>query len=133
MSVCHLTESAWTDSATTARARCSKLKQPIARRAGAPTILVPVLRMSAVQSSFSLADITDTDRFRKLGRSLATDLDGELSRTLVSARVVVGRDGVKRTELVTSGAADRVRSDPTLFGEGDLRLADGAHGREHGR
>ena len=98
-----------------------KMKQPIARRADAPTILVPVLRMSAVKSSFSLADITDTDRFRKLGRSLATDPDGELSRTLVSARVVVGRDGVKRTELVTSGAADRVRSDPTLFDEGDLR------------
>ncbi|MDQ3691340.1 MAG: DEAD/DEAH box helicase family protein, partial [Chloroflexota bacterium] len=61
-----------------------KMKQPIARRPDAPTILVPVLRMSAVQSSFSLADITDTDRFRKLGRSLATDPDGELSRTLVS-------------------------------------------------
>ena len=98
-----------------------KLRQPIVRRADAPKIWVPVLRMSAVQSSFSLADITDTDRFRKLGRSLATDPDGELSRTLVSARVVVGRDGVKRTELVTSGAADRVRSDPTLFDEGDLR------------
>lgn len=98
-----------------------KLRQPIVRRADAPTILVPVLRMSAVQSSFSLADITDTDRFRKLGRSLATDPDGELSRTLVSARVVVGRDGVKRTELVTSGAADRVQSEPTLFDEGDLR------------
>ncbi len=98
-----------------------KLSQPIVRRPDAPTIWVPVLRMSAVQSSFSLADITDTDRFRKLGRSLAADPDGELSRTLVSARVVVGRDGVKRTELVTSGAADRFQSDPTLFDEGDLR------------
>jgi len=98
-----------------------KLRQSIARRIDAPTILVPVLRMSAVESPFTLADITDTDRFRKLGRSLAADPDGELARTLVSARIVTGPDGVKRTELVTSGAADRVQSNPTLFEAGELR------------
>lgn len=97
-----------------------KLRQAIARRADAPSILVPVLRMTAVQSPFTLADITDTDRFRKLGRSLAADPDGELARTLVSARIVTGPDGVKRTELVTSGAADRVQSNPTLFDASDL-------------
>jgi type III restriction enzyme len=98
-----------------------KLKQPIARRADAPAIVIPVLRMSTVESRFTLADITDTDRFRKLGASLATNPDGELARTLVSARIVVGPDGIKRTELVTSGAADRVQSNPTLFGKEDLR------------
>lgn len=98
-----------------------KLKQPIARRLDAPNILIPVLRMSTVESRFTLADITDTDPFRKLGASLATNPDGELARTLVSARVVVGPDGIKRTELVTSGAADRVQSNPTLFGSEDLR------------
>jgi len=97
------------------------MKQPIPRRPDAPAIVVPVLRMSAVQSPFTLADITDTDRFRKLGTSLATNPDGELARTLVSARVVVGPDGIKRTELVTSGAADRVQSNPTLFEEEGLR------------
>lgn len=98
-----------------------KLQRAVMRRPDAPQILVPLLRMSAVQSKFSLADITDTDRFRKLGRALASDPDGELARTLVSARVVVGSDGIKRTELVTSGAADRVRSSPTLFEADDLR------------
>ena len=98
-----------------------KLKQPIARRENAPRIVIPVLRMSVVTSSFTLADITDTDRFRKLGASLATDPDGELARTLVSARVVVGPDGIKRTELVTSSAADKVQSVPTLFPMDDLR------------
>jgi type III restriction enzyme len=98
-----------------------KLKQPIARRPDAPTIVIPVLLMSAVRSPFTLADITDSDRFRKLGRSLAANPDAELSRTLVSARVIVGPDGIKRTELVTSGAADRVQSNPTLFDGGDLR------------
>jgi type III restriction enzyme len=86
-----------------------------------PPILIPVLRMSAVQSSFTLADITDVDAFRKLGISLAANPDGELSRTLASARVVTGPDGMKRTELVTSAAADRVRSAPRLLPEEELR------------
>jgi type III restriction enzyme len=98
-----------------------RMKQPIARRPDAPKILIPVLQMSAVQSRFTLADITNTDRFRKLGAALAADPDGELARTLVSARVVVGSDGVKRTELVTSGAADRIQSNPSLFEREDLR------------
>lgn len=97
------------------------MKREIGRRTEAPTISIPLLRMSAVQSSFSLADITDTDNFRKLGAALAANPDGELNRTLVSARVVVGFDGIKRTELVRSAAADRIRSIPSLFSFGELR------------
>lgn len=99
----------------------AKMKQTITRNAGAPVIQVPILRMSAVQSRFSLADITDTDAFRKLGAALAADPDEELSRTLVSARVVTGSDGMKRTELIRSTAADRVRSESTLVALEDLR------------
>ncbi|MHB1988273.1 MAG: DEAD/DEAH box helicase [Acidimicrobiales bacterium] len=98
-----------------------KMKREIGRRTDAPTISIPLLRMTAVQSSFSLADITDTDNFRKLGTALAANPDGELNRTLVSARVVVGFDGIKRTELVRSEAADRIRSIPSLFSFGELR------------
>jgi type III restriction enzyme len=97
------------------------LKEEIARRADLPTIQVPILRMTSIKSSFSLADITDKDTFRKLGMSLAADPDGELSRTLVSARVIIGPDGLKRTELVTTSAADRVRTVPRLFPEEALR------------
>ncbi len=97
------------------------LRQQIVPRPDAPHIEIPILRMSTVQSSFSLADITDASRFRRLGESLAADPDGELARTLVGARVVTGPDGMRRTELVTSTAADRVRTQPTLFDEGDLR------------
>lgn len=100
-----------------------KMKQPIARRLDAPVIVMPVLRMSTVESAFTLADITDTDRFRRLGASLADNPDGELSRTLVSARVIIGSDGMKRTELVTSNAADRVQSIPTLFALDELRTS----------
>jgi type III restriction enzyme len=77
--------------------------------------------MTNVQSPFSLADITGTDAFRKLGASLATDPDTELNRTKVSARMVTGPDGVKRTELVTAEASGRIRSAPRLRPEEDLR------------
>jgi type III restriction enzyme len=92
-----------------------KLKVPVDIRADAPTIMVPVLKMTAVKSAFSLDDITDVEPFRKLGRSLATNPEAELSRTLLSAKVVSGPDGVKRTELVRSSAADHITSAPTLF------------------
>ena len=98
-----------------------KMKREIGRRTDAPSISIPLLRMTAVQSSFSLADITDTDNFRKLGAALAANPDGELNRTLIGARVVVGFDGIKRTELVRSEAADRIRSIPSLFSFGELR------------
>lgn len=91
------------------------IQQRILPRSDAPQIVIPILRMSTVQSSFSLADITDTSRFRRLGESLAADPDGELARTVVGARVVTGPDGVKRTELVTSAAVDRVATQQALF------------------
>jgi type III restriction enzyme len=92
-----------------------------------PPVRIPVLKMRNVQSHFSLADITGTDVFRKLGASLAADPDTELNRTIVSARVVTGPDGVKRTELVTAEAADRIQSAARLRPEEDLReeLAQG--------
>jgi type III restriction enzyme len=98
-----------------------KMKQEIRRRADAPTILIPVLKMTAVESRFSLADITDLDAFRKLGTALATDPDGELNRMLLGARIVVGPDGIKRTETVRSEAADHIRTIPTLFSLGELK------------
>ncbi len=99
----------------------AKMKREIGRRLDAPKIVIPLLRMSAVRSDFSLADITDVDGFRKLGAALAADPDGELNRTLVGAKIVVGRDGIKQTELVRSKAGDRIRSIPSLFSAGELR------------
>lgn len=99
-----------------------KLKQPVGRRPGAPKIRIPILRMSVVESSFTLADITDTEAFRRLGASLAADPEGELSRTVLDARIVTGSDGIRRTELVTSSGADRLRSAPTLFPLDGLRI-----------
>ncbi|MGH3938809.1 MAG: DEAD/DEAH box helicase family protein [Pseudonocardiaceae bacterium] len=99
-----------------------KLRQPVARRTDVRPIRVPLLRMTAVTAPFSLADITDADAFTKLGSSLATDPETELSRTLVSARVETGTDGIRRTVMVTRAAADRVLSAPTLFPLHDLRM-----------
>jgi len=98
-----------------------KMKQEIVARPDAPMIEFPVLKMSAVKSSFSLADITDTDAFRKLGKTLGANPEGELNRTLLGARVVTGRDGIRRTELVTNSAADRVETTAMLFPLAELR------------
>ncbi len=97
------------------------MRQQILPRPNAPRIVIPILRMSTVESSFSLADITDTSKFRRLGESLAADPEAELARTVVGARVVTGPDGMKRTELVTSAAVDRVATQPTLFDADNLR------------
>lgn len=98
-----------------------KLKQEVQRIPEAPIIHIPLLRMSVVKSSFTLADITETDAFRKLGASLAADPDGELNRTLLGAKIVTGPDGLRRTELVTYTAADKLKSAPSLLPEVDLR------------
>ncbi len=90
-------------------------------RSELPTLRIPQLKMSAVKSQFSLADIPETDAFRKLGERLAADPEGELRRTTISARVVEGRDGLRRTELVTAPAIDRVVSPARLFPLGGLR------------
>jgi type III restriction enzyme len=97
------------------------IRQQILPRPEAPRIVIPILRMSTIESSFSLADITDTSRFRRLGESLAADPEGELARTVVAARVVTGPDGMKRTELVTSAAVDRVVTQQSLFDGAELR------------
>ena len=107
--------------ATAAKAALT-LRQPVGRRNDVPPIEVPVLRMTTVAAPFSLADITEMDAFWKLGSSLAADPEAELSRTLVSARVETGPDGVRRTVTVTRAAADRVRSAPGLFPLHDLRV-----------
>lgn len=99
----------------------ANLKMEIERHPDAPKVEIPVLRMTTVESKFSLADITNHDIFTKLGKALALDPEGELSRTVLSARVVIGRDGVRRTQLVTSDAVDRLQSAPTLFAADELR------------
>lgn len=103
-----------------------RLKQEIGRRPDAPRIFIPILSMTTVKNDFSLADITEMDKFRKLGMALATDPDGELNRTLVSAELEVGSDGIKHTRLIRSKAADSIRSAPSLFPLDELqtRLAD---------
>ncbi|MBN9619474.1 MAG: hypothetical protein J0H43_07045, partial [Actinobacteria bacterium] len=84
-------------------------------RPGMPEIKVPALRMTSVQTPFSLADITDLDPYRRLGRQIAGDPETELRRMKVSARVVSGRDGLRRTELVTTTTVDRLGASASLM------------------
>jgi len=87
---------------------------------------IPKLVMQGVTSTFTLANITDRDPFKRLGERLAADADGELRRVKVSARTVTGRDGLTTTHLVTSDAVDKVSSQVPLLDQEEARrrLAD---------
>lgn len=92
-----------------------QLKQELHPRDGFKPLKVPLLKMSAVSVPFSLADITDRKPFRELGERLQADPVGELRRVRLSARTVTGPDGLRRTEMVTAPAVDKVVSQGSLL------------------
>lgn len=94
-----------------------------APRPGMPEIKVPRLLMTSVQTAFSLADITDLESFRQLGRQIAADPETALRRMRVSARVISGPDGLRRTELVTTTTVDRLTASSSLLPLLDARKA----------
>jgi type III restriction enzyme len=102
-------------------AQLDQLQEQLVPRSDAPRLQIPVLKMTAPKSSFSLADITDTDPFEKAGKSIAADPENELRRTTVSARIVQGSDGLRHTELVTAQAVDKVESPGSLLPMEDAR------------
>lgn len=89
-------------------------------------LVIPELRMTAVDSPFSLADITDTSTFRRLGERLARDPVDELRRIRLTAHVVETLDGLRHTELTPGKTVDRVESPASLIPLEDAiaRLAD---------
>jgi len=97
-----------------------RIKQQITRRSDAPQIMIPVLKLSSVKSNFSLADITDMGAFRHLGEKLSANPDWELNRTLMQARVVIGANGIKRTEVVRKPASDHIKSAASLIPLDDI-------------
>ncbi len=104
-----------------ASAASKRLKQEIAARTDLPTLVAPVLKTTKLTSGFSLTHIVDLEPFRKLGTRLASDPEEELRRMKVSARVVEGADGLRRTELVTSTAVDRVEAAASMLPLEDAR------------
>lgn len=98
-----------------------QLQTQLPPRSDLPVLRVPRLKMTPVESQFSLADITDLDPFRKAGERIASDPEEQLRRTRLSARVVEGPDGVRRTELIRSAAADRVTVSGRLLPLEELR------------
>jgi type III restriction enzyme len=99
-----------------------KLQEELHPRRGFTAPRVPLLKMTSVSVPFSLADIVDHRPFRELGERLRADPIGELRRVRLSARTVVGPDGLRRTEMVTAEAVDRVVSQISL-----LPLEDALH------
>lgn len=99
----------------------AQLQEQLLPRSELPRLQIPILKMTAPKSSFSLADITETQAFEKAGKSIAADPEGELRRTTVSARIVEGPDGLRHTELVTAAAVDKVKSAGSLMPLEDAR------------
>lgn len=106
----------------TARAaeQLTSLERALLPRGGFQALKVPILKMGAVSVEFTLADITNPKPFRELGERLRADPVGELRRVRLSARTVTGPDGLRRTEMVTAPAVDKVVSQGSL-----LPLEDG--------
>jgi type III restriction enzyme len=97
------------------------LAEELPRRSDLPSLRIPRLKMTPIESTFSLADITELAPFRALGNRISTDPEDELRRTAISAKIIEGPDGLRRTELVTSPAVDRVSSQATLRPFDELR------------
>lgn len=89
--------------------------QQLPPRSMEPPLRIPRLKMTAIRSDFTLADIADLGPFRRLGEAIAADPVGALRRVTLGARIVQEPDGLRHTELVTSQAVDRVESPATLF------------------
>lgn len=106
---------------TRAERALAQLQVQLAPRIGQAPLRIPQLKMTAVKSDFSLADIVDLEPFRQLGERIAADPTGALRRVVLSARIVRGADGLRHTELVTAQAADRVESPASLFPIEDVR------------
>ncbi len=106
---------------TRAEDELRKLQITLAPRLNRPALRIPQLRMTQVRSDFSLADITDLEPFGRLGASIAADPAGSLRRIALRAQIVVGPEGLRRTELVTARAMDRVESPALLFPLDELR------------
>jgi type III restriction enzyme len=75
---------------------------------GTPELLIPRLRMTSVDSRFSLKDITDTEPFERLGKALGSTPSDELLRERLSAHMIDGSE--LKTQLVTGQAIDVIRS-----------------------
>jgi type III restriction enzyme len=104
-----------------AEEQVANLQLKLAPHPDLPPLRIPQLKMTAVKSEFSLSDITDLSAFRRLGESIAADPVGILRRVTLSARIIQGSDGLRRTELVTAPAIDRIESPATLFPLKELR------------
>lgn len=91
------------------------LTQELAPREEFPSFKIPSVRTTMIESPFSLSDITDRDPFKKLGEKLRSNPEDTLRRKVVSAEVVVGKDGIPETRLKTASAADQVKSSGTLL------------------
>lgn len=84
-------------------------------RAGYSQLHIPTIQMKKVDSPFSLADITDMEPIKQLGRRFRQTPDDMLRRERVRARIVTDNSGLRRTEIYTEQAQDTIYSQAVLI------------------
>ncbi len=108
------------EAAEEGKSELASLSTVLAPKESASSLKLPRLLMTPLKNEFSLADITDVSPFRDLGQRLSTDPVDELRRTAITSRVVMGDDGIRRTEVVRTTAVDKVTSPPPALPLDDL-------------
>ena len=98
-----------------AEEQVAKLLVELAPRSDLPRLEIPKLKMTQLKNEFSLADITDRAPFRDLGEALRPIRGGAPQGNSQRSGSSEGADGLRRTELVTAPAIDRVESPATLY------------------
>lgn len=85
-----------------------------------PRIELPVVKMIPVPVPFSLADITDVEPFRALGRNLARDPEETLRRKRVEATIEIDTSGLRHTKVLIRDAAETVYVQPSFLPSEDI-------------
>ena len=71
-------------------------------------LCIPRLKLTRVNQTFSLSDITDLNTFTELGKRISADPEGTLRRVVVGARIVEDESGFKQIRMTTEDAVDRI-------------------------
>lgn len=86
-----------------------------------PILEIPVVKVYAIESKFSLGHITNFDPFKNLARRITEQPEEELRRMVLEAKVVTGPDGLRQTRVVAREAADEFAAAQMKLPEEEIR------------
>lgn len=75
---------------------------------------LPIVRVKKIEDTWSLAKITDSAPFKRLGESIAADPDAQLRRTLITASVEETDEGMQAAIAMREAADEIAGAQPAL-------------------